>query len=127
MEEFKDIESNKKICIGKKTKRIKKIFQIKRKENNKGAISKDSIFFENSTDLSSNSFIPLEEKSDTFSKVPSLDDIVIPSFFNDITKYDKVNQEINNYYKIKKSLNSQELADIYLIDIKRLYEEKKKI
>ena len=52
---------------------------------------------------------------------------MIPPFLNDITKYNEINRKIKNYYKIEKELGSPELAKLYLIDVKRLYEEKKKI
>ena len=131
MEEIKDIERFHKIFICKKKRNINKSIKNKKKKITKERCtkencSKDSIL-ENSTDLSSNNLISLDEKSDAILKVPSLDDIVIPSFLNDITKYHKINKEINKYYDFRKLFNSPELAEIYLIDVKRLYEEKKKI
>ena len=131
MEEIKDIERFHKIFICKKKRNINKSIKNKKKKItkekcSKEKCSKDSIL-ENSTDLSSNNLISLDEKSDAILKVPSLDDIVIPSFLNDITKYHKINKEINKYYEFRKLFNSPELAEIYLIDVKRLYEEKKKI
>ena len=130
MEEIKDIERFHKIFICKKKRNINKSIKNKKKkitkeQSTKEKCSKDSIL-ENSTDLSSNNLISLDEKSDAILKVPSLDDIVIPSFLNDITKYNKINKKINKYYKFRKLFNSPELAEIYLIDVKRLYEEKKK-
>ena len=115
--EIKNIKRIKKVFLGKKKG---KIFKLKEKE-------KGSILFENSTDFSSINLISLEEKSRNNSKIPSLDDMKIPSFLNDITKYNDINKKIKKYYEIEKNIGSQELAKIFLIDVKRLYEEKKKI
>ena len=118
---------NNNLFLGKKTKNIKQCLsnnEIPKKED----INKDSIIFESSTDLSMDNLINLEEKYECISKkVPGLDDIKIPSFFNDITKYKDIDKKIKNYFKTKKELGSNELAKLYLIDINRLYEEKKKI
>ena len=59
--------------------------------------------------------------------IPGLDDINIPSFLIDNTESKDINKKIKNYYKAKRALGSNELADLYLIDVHRLYEEKKKI
>ena len=59
--------------------------------------------------------------------IPNFDDVNIPSFFNDITKYNVINRKIKNYYKLAKEFDSPEMAKIYLIDVKRLYEERDKI
>ena len=121
MEDIKNIVRIHKVFISKKT-----INNIKKKKKSKKNISKDSITFENSTDLSSNNIISLEEKSDIILKVPNLDDIVIPSFLNDIPKNNKINKDIENYYKYQKLFDSPEMAKVYLVDVKRLYEQKKK-
>ena len=118
--------------LGKKTKSVKKIFKVKEiKKNIKTNINKkeknDSLLFETSTDFSSNNLITLEEKPEIMSKIPDFDDVVIPSFLNDITKYNDINRKIKNYYKLKKQFDSPEMAKLYLIDVKMLYEEKKKI
>ena len=127
MKQVDDEKQIKKLFLGKKTKNKKNLFIVNTIEKNKRKIIKDSIYLESSTDLSSSNIINYEEKSDTMTNFPGLDDIVIPSFFNDITKYNDINKKIKNYYKIEKELGSPELAKLYLIDVKRLYEEKKKI
>ena len=131
MEEIKDLKNISNKFLGKKTKNIKKIFKIKEipinKNKNKNKIKTESSLFETSTDLSSSNILSLEEKSDANPKIPYFDDIIIPSFFNDITKYNVINRIIKNYYKLAKQFDSPEMAKIYLIDIKRLYEERDKI
>ena len=124
MKGIKELGRFHKTFICKKTKNICK--SIKKQKTNKN-ITKDSIIIENSTDLSSNNLISLEERSNTIIDIPSLDDILIPSFLNDITKYKKINKEIDKYYQLRKSFESPEMAKVYLIDVKRLYEEKAKI
>ena len=121
MEKNKDIKRISKTFLGKKTKNKNKL--IKKKAVQKKKL-KGSILFENSTDLSSYNLIGIEEKSDINTKVPNLDEVIIPSFFNDITKYNDINKRIKNYHEIERSLGSPELAKIYLIDIKYLYQEK---
>ena len=133
MEEIKDLKNINNKFLGKKTKNIKKIFKIKENpininvNKNKNKIKTESSLFESSTDLSSSNILSLEEKSDTNPKIHNFDDIIIPSFFNDITKYNIINRKIKNYYKLAKQFDSPEMAKIYLIDIKRLYEERDKI
>ena len=127
MEEIKDITKINNNFLGKKTKNIKKVFKIKEKNIDKNKIKSESSLFETSTDLSSSNILSLEEKSDTNLKIPNFDDVNIPSFFNDITKYNVINRKIKNYYKLAKEFDSPEMAQIYLIDIKRLYEEREKI
>ena len=131
MEEINDIKNFNNNFLGKKTKNIKKIFKIKNKIINKNKdkdkIKSESSLFETSTDLSSSNILALEQKSDTNSKILNFDDIIIPSFFNDITKYNVINRKIKNYYKLAKQFDSPEMAKIYLIDVKRLYEERAKI
>ena len=127
MEEIKDIIKINNNFLGKKTKNIKKVFKIKDKNIDKNKIKNESSLFETSTDLSSSNILSLEEKSDTNSKIPNFDDVIIPSFLNDITKYKVINRKIKNYYKLVKEFNSPEMAKIYLIDVKRLYEEREKI
>ena len=124
MEDIKNIHRIHKVFISKKT--INNNNSIKKKKKSKKIIPKESIILENSTDFSSNNILSLEEKSDTILKVPNLDDIVIPSFLNDIPKNNKINKEIENYYKYQKIFDSPEMAEVYLIDKKRLYEQKKK-
>ena len=127
MEEIKDIIKINNNFLGKKTKNIKKVFKIKDKNIDKNKIKNESSLFETSTDLSSSNILSLEEKSYNNSKIPNFDDVIIPSFFNDITKYKVINRKIKNYYKLVKEFDSPEMAKIYLIDIKRLYEERDKI
>ena len=127
MEEIKDITKINNNFLGKKTKTIKKVFKIKEKNIDKNKIKSESSLFETSTDLSSSNILSLEEKSDTNLKIPNFDDVNIPSFFNDITKYNVINRKIKNYYKLAKEFDSPEMAKIYLIDVKRLYEERDKI
>ena len=103
------------------------VFKNKEKKKNNKKNKKDSLLFETSTDISSSNLISLEEKTDNILKIPSFDDIIIPSFLNDFTKYNVINRKIKNYYKLEKEIGSPELAKLYLIDVKRLYEEKKKI
>ena len=127
---MEQIKENKRINIKftcKKTSNIKKIlFKPKKfKNQNNNNKSQNSILFETSTDLSSNNIIRLEEQS-PISKIPSLEEIKIPSFFNDIIKYNDINKRIKNYKKIKNAMDP-ELSNIYLINIKSLYDEAKKI
>ena len=127
MEKIIDSQRISTLYLGKKIKNKKKLFKIIKHEKSQKDIVKNSIIFESSTDLSSSNILNLEEKSDTNLKFPSLEDVMIPPFLNDITKYNEINRKIKNYYKIEKELGSPELAKLYLIDVKRLYEEKKKI
>ena len=94
MEEIKDITKINNNFLGKKTKNIKKVFKIKEKNIDKNKIKSESSLFETSTDLSSSNILSLEEKSDTNLKIPNFDDVNIPSFFNDITKYNVINRKI---------------------------------
>ena len=127
MEKIKDIENINYNFLGKKTKCMENVFKNKEKKKNNKKNKKDSLLFETSTDISSSNLISLEEKTDNILKIPSFDDIIIPSFLNDFTKYNVINRKIKNYYKLEKEIGSPELAKLYLIDVKRLYEEKKKI
>ena len=117
------IKETNKIFLGKKTKEpginLKKK-QIKNRED----INKNSILLESSTEISSDNINNLDENIDI---IPGFDDINIPSFFNDNIVCDDINKQIKNYYKIRKEFGSKELAELYLVDINRLYEEKKKI
>ena len=107
--------------IGKKVKKYSRLEEPKIEDENK-----DSILFETSTELSMDNLINLEEKIENNSLIPGLDDINVPAFFNDITKYKDINKKIKKYYETKKEIGS-ELAELYLIDVHRIYEEKKKI
>ena len=120
-------KSEGKLCfLGKKMK-INEKKLIKKSSKKLTKISTNETLFESSTEQSFDNQINLLENPSTLLKIPSLDEVKIPSFLNDITKYDKINKKIKSYYKAKKELNSPEMAKLYLIDIKRLYEERKKI
>ena len=111
------------VLLSKKRKKSN-LIQKDNKSPNSEEINKDSILFETSTELSYENVINLEEKPEI---IPGLDDINIPSFLNDNTEYNDINKKIKNFYKAKKALGSNELAELYLINVHRLYEEKKKI
>ena len=112
-----------KLFLCKKTKESK--LNEKNKNNkNKEESNKDSFLFETSTEISIDNAIKLEEKNVI---IQGLDDIKIPSFLNDNSVNNDINKKIKNYYKIRKELGSKELVKLYLVDINRLYEEKKKI
>jgi len=121
MEKTNEEKRIKKLYIGKKIKNDSKLEEPKIEDENK-----DSILFETSTELSMDNLINLEEKLENNSLIPGLDDLNVPSFFNDITKYKDINNKIKKYYETKKEIGS-ELAELYLIDVHRIYEEKKKI
>ena len=123
MEQKDENKEIRNILLGKKTKQSN-LKQKDKKSPKSEEINKDSILFETSTELSFDNIINLEEKSEMIS---GLDDINIPSFLNDNNESKDINKKIINYYKAKKALGSKELADLYLIDVHRLYEEKKKI
>ena len=111
--------------LGKKTKRHIKV------ENSKSNLSeKGSFSVETSADLSSDNLLSLEEKEENNSKkLIGFDDLEIPGFLNDskkIQKNNSVDKVIENYFKIKEELGSPELSRLYLIDINRLYEIKRK-
>ena len=113
--------------LGKKTK-IFEIKKTKKKPKTKitKSVTKDTLF-ETSTEQSLDNQINLGEKKDISIGVSNLDEIRIPSFLNDISKYNEINKKIKIYYKIKKELKSPEDIKLYLIDVKNLFEERKKI
>ena len=80
---------------------------------------KNTISSEKSEEFSSDIFI-LDENSEKEQKIIGSDDIKIPSFLNDIQKDKNINKLLQNYYKIKEELGSQELAELYLVDFNRL-------
>ena len=121
MEKINEKKRIKKLYIGKKVKKDSKIEEPKIEDENK-----DSILFETSTELSMDNLINLEEKIENNSLIPGLDDLNVPNFFNDITKYKDINKKIKKYYETKKEIGN-ELAELYLIDVHRIYEQKKKI
>ena len=121
MEKTNEKKRIKKLYIGKKVKKDSKLEEPKIEDENK-----DSILFETSTELSMDNLINLEEKIENNSLIPGLDDLNVPNFFNDITKYKDINKKIKKYYETKKEIGN-ELAELYLIDVHRIYEQKKKI
>ena len=121
MEKTNEEKRIKKLYIGKKVKKDSELEELKTEDENK-----DSILFETSTELSMDNLINLEEKIENNLLIPGLDDLNVPEFFNDITKYKDINKKIKKYYETKKEIGS-ELAELYLIDVHRIYEEKKKI
>ena len=121
MEKINEEKRIKTIYIGKKVKKYSKLEEPKIEDENK-----DSILFETSTELSMDNLINLEEKIENNSLIPGLDDLNVPNFFNDITKYKDINKKIKKYYETKKEIGN-ELAELYLIDVHRIYEQKKKI
>ena len=121
-------ESRKKrqFLLGKKTNR-----HIKEKNSSKSNLSeKGSFSADTSAELSSDNLLSLEEKEENNSKILyGFDDLEIPGFLNDSKKNkknDSVDKVIKNYFKIKEELGSPELSRLYLIDINRLYELKRK-
>ena len=121
MEKTNEEKRIKNLYIGKKVKKVSELEEPKTEDENK-----DSILFETSTELSMDNLINLEEKIENNSMIPGLDDLNVPTFFNDITKYKDINKKIKKYYETKKEIGS-ELAELYLIDVHRIYEQKKNI
>lgn len=129
----------------KQTENLLLCKKIKRKEKSKEVISfpKDEKQIEklmsmNSLDASSEvstevnnnisySQIIKKNPTPTDNKIISLEEIVIPEFLNDITKYDEINKKIKKYYKTLSYFNNPNEAEIYLIDVNRLYEERRKL
>ena len=86
-------------------------------------------FSEKSASFSSDFIIYDEKKCENGQTIIGLDDIKIPSFLNEIKKEQNMDKLLKNYYKIKEELGSNELTELYLIDINRLikvYQEKNK-
>ena len=123
MELKEESRKNVNFFIGKKTNRYKKEEECSQSQfSEKGSFS-----LETSAELSSDNLLSLEEKEDNkFKKIPGFDDIKIPGFLNDCKINKKIDKAIKSYYKIKEELGSQELTNLYLIDINRLYEIKRK-
>ena len=115
--------NNLNILLGKKTNRYKKDEECSQSQYSE----KGSSSLETSAELSSDNLLSLEEKQDNkFNKISGFDDIKIPGFLNDCKKNKKIDNAIKSYYKIKEELGSQELTKLYLIDINRLYEIRRK-
>ena len=109
--------------LNKKMKRKKSIKKIESKDYLKETTStKDQDIFDYSTDISNEINVSSNKIHDEI-----LNEISFPTFLNDVTKYDNINKKIMNYHKIKNSFADEEDANLYLIDINRLYEIKKKI
>ncbi len=62
-------------------------------------------------------------------KIPSIDEIEIPSFFNDIIikKKRKVQQKLRKYSEASTQFNDIEDAEVYLIKIESLYNQNEEI
>ena len=123
MELKEESGTNVKFLLGKKTNRYKKEEECSQSQYSE----KGSFSLETSAELSSDNLLSLEEKQDNKSKkLPGFDDIKIPGFLNDRKINKKIDQAIKSYYKIKEELGSQDLTKLYLVDINRLYEIKRK-
>ena len=102
--------------------------KIKRKLN-----QKDPIFYidkvkkigkvNEQCDLTFDSTTDLENRKE---KIPSIDEIEIPSFFNDIkiNKNGKDQQKLRKYSEASTQFNDLEDAEVYLIKKESLYSEK---
>ena len=114
--------------LNKKIRRSKTKNKKEDKESEINSIFfKDQTFFDSSTDISNDLNEKINKTSDNFPVDSIINEIYIPSFLNDITKYNNINKKIKNYNKMKKCFREQETANLYLIDINRLYEIKNKI
>ena len=110
--------------LGRKTKKMLRINDSYKYEET----DKVSFLSETSAEYSGDNIISLEEKTVDKTKIPGFDDIKIPSFLSDIKikKDSLLNKTIEDYNKIKEELGSPELVQLYLVDINRIYETKKK-
>ena len=108
--------------LGKKRRK-----KQKPKDNYKLKESEKSSFLtEISTELSSDNLISFDGKKKPKEIIHGFDDLIIPAFFNDFQIDKNVDKTIKNYYKMKEELGSSELVELYLLDINRLIEEKRK-
>ena len=123
MELKEESRKNLNFLLGKKINRYKK-----EEERSQSQYSeKGSSSLETSDELSSDNLLSLKEKQDNkYKKISGFDDIKIPGFLNDCKINKKIDKAIKSYYKIKEELGSQELTNLYLIDINRLYDIKRK-
>ena len=87
---------------------------------------KSSFLTEISTELSSDNLISFDGKKKPKDIIHGFDDLIIPAFLNDFKINKNVDETIKNYYKMKEELGSSELVELYLLDINRLIEEKRK-
>ena len=114
--------------LNKKLRRVKSKDKIKSKDSlGETTSTKDQDILDISTEIS-NSFneTPIKKYDNNFlDKI--LNEMYFPTFLNDITKYNNINKKIENYNKLKKSFKDEEAANLYLIDINRLYEVRKRI
>ena len=110
--------------LGRKTKKMLQTNDSYKSEET----DKASFLSETSAEYSGDNIISLEEKTVDKTKIPGFDDIKIPSFLSDIKikKDSSLNKTIEDYNKIKEELGSPELVQLYLVDINRIYETKKK-
>ena len=126
MEKFNNIHSGE--FLNKKIKRSKILDKNEEKESEiNGIFLKDQTFFDSSTDISTDLNEKLNRSTYNYPIDSIINEIYIPSFLNDITKYNNINKKIKNYHKIKKCFKEQESANLYLVDINRLYEIRNKI
>ena len=108
--------------LGKKRRK-----KQKPKDNYKLKESEKSSFLtEISTELSSDNLISFDGKKKPKEIIHGFDDLIIPAFLNDFKINKNVDKTIKNYYKMKEELGSSELVELYLLDINRLIEEKRK-
>ena len=123
MELKEESRKNLNFLLGKKINRYKK-----EEERSQSQYSeKGSSSLETSDELSSDNLLSLKEKQDNkYKKISGFDDIKIPGFLNDCKINKKIDKAIKNYFKIKEELGSEELTKLYLIDINRLYDIKRK-
>ena len=106
--------------LGKKRrKKPKDNYKLKESE-------KSSFLTEISTELSSDNLISFDGKKKPKEIIHGFDDLIIPAFLNDFKINKNVDETIKNYYKMKEELGSSELVELYLLDINRLIEEKRK-
>ena len=107
--------------LGKKTRKYHKLEENYKSDET--VIS--SVLTDTTVERSYDNLISLEEKSEFNEKIPGFDDLKIPAFLSDFKMNKTVNKAIKDYNKMKVVLGSPELAQLYLIDINRIYGEKK--
>ena len=109
--------------LGRKTKKMLQTNDSYKSEET----DKASFLSETSAEYSGDNIISLEEEKTAVDKekIPGFDDIQIPSFLNETKKDTSLNKTIEDYNKIKEELGSPELVQLYLVDINRIYKQKK--
>ena len=105
--------------LGKKTRKSNKDDQYKSYE-----ADNSSQILDISAESSSDNTISLENNREFKKKIPGFDDIKIPSFLNDFTDNVNINNAFKRYSKMKEEFG--ELAKLYLIDINKIYKQKRK-